>query len=517
MRAILVATGESPEMTAFRDQWPTALLPLLDRPWIQHVVEQLAAQGFTELDIVLSHLPGQVRALLGDGRRWGVTIRCHLASDAARPFRAIRALGLPNGDEPVLLAWADRIPTTRPADDRPVDGRPLLYCREGVWTGWAWVPCPELGQIPPDADEAEVAAQLLDAPGARTVEVAGMLDATSCDGLLAAQRAAMAGFVPGLMLDAREVEPGVWLSRNVSIHPTARIAPPVYLGEDCQIGEGVQFGPGAVLGRGCVVDSRCTIAEAIIFPSSYVGRGLELVDAIVDRNRLVHARLGAAVAIDDDFLLGNLSDGRFHRLATDIVSRLSASVLLAMAAPILLATACVVKLTRRGPALIAREVVRLPATTEPSRWRTFRLLSFDAAPRSGPADILLRVLPGLINVVRGDLRVVGLPPRSSDEIRNMADDSRVLYLHSKAGLITEALATLAGSPTADEIDTVSACHVASAGTRHDAGLVLKYLRRVLSGGALPRDAVQRPHDGVAPARGSFSAAKRRGIPVPLES
>jgi len=47
--------------------------------------------------------------------------------------------------------------------------------------------------------------------------------------------------------------------------------------------------------------------------------------------------------------------------------------------------------------------------------------------------------------------------------------------------------------------------------------VLKYLRRVLSGGALPRDAVQRPHDGVAPARGSFSAAKRRGIPVPLES
>ena len=84
MRAILVATGEAPDLAAFRAHWPAPMLPLADRPWIQHVVESLASRGFTEFDVILSHFPGQVRALLGDGGRWGITTRCHLARDAAR-------------------------------------------------------------------------------------------------------------------------------------------------------------------------------------------------------------------------------------------------------------------------------------------------------------------------------------------------------------------------------------------------------------------------------------------------
>ena len=454
---------------------------------------------------------------MGDGRRWGVTIRCHLASDANRPFRAIRALGPPTGDETVLIAWADRIPTARPVDDRLTTGGPLLYRHDGHWAGWAWVPGPSLGRIPPDADEAGVGLWLLDQAGAATVEVEGLLRATSYTGLLTAQRDAMSGLMPGLLLGAREIETGVRVSRNVSIHPTAQITPPVYIGEDCQIGEGVQLGPEAVVGRGCVIDSGCTIIRALILPSSYVGRGLELVDAIVDRNRLVHTRLGAVVVVDDDYLLGSLSGGRLRRFASNFLSRLSAVSMLAMAAPVLLATACFVKLTRRGPAMLGREVVRLPTTTEPSRMRTFRLLSFAPTTKGGPADVLLRVLPGLINVARGDLQLVGLPPRSAVEIRNMPDDLRALYLRSKAGLITEALATLAGSPTADEIDTASACHVATAGPFHDAGLLLKYLLRVLGGRALPRDAVRQADDVDTAPGGSFDAALRLTIRVPVES
>ena len=52
MNAVVIATRKAPEMDRLAERYPAALLPLFDRPFIQHVVEYLAGQG--DLRLVLA-------------------------------------------------------------------------------------------------------------------------------------------------------------------------------------------------------------------------------------------------------------------------------------------------------------------------------------------------------------------------------------------------------------------------------------------------------------------------------
>src|SRR5262249_54053165 len=131
--------------------------------------------------------------------------------------------------------------------------------------------------------------------------------------LLASPHAVLAKMVSGLLLGCQEADPGVWLSRNVRLHPPVQFFPPAFIRGDCDIGPGVRLGPDAVLGKDCVLDGHCTVTNSVVFPGSYVGEGLELADVIVDKNRLISVRLGGAVAVSDNFILGSMSERHLSR------------------------------------------------------------------------------------------------------------------------------------------------------------------------------------------------------------
>src|SRR5437879_4267196 len=113
MRVILIATGQANGLAPLDEHYPAPLLPLLDRPFLQHVVEYVAQQGVTRFDFVLSQHPERFEDLLGDGTRWGCRFTFHLAGDALRPYRALQTLDLGPDGEPVLLGHADRLPPVR--------------------------------------------------------------------------------------------------------------------------------------------------------------------------------------------------------------------------------------------------------------------------------------------------------------------------------------------------------------------------------------------------------------------
>src|SRR5262249_59015293 len=129
----IIATGHAPGTAALAERYPAPALPLVDRPFIQHLVEHVAGQGVKQFDFVLSHLPEQIEQHLGDGTRWGCRFTFHLARDAARPYGLLRALDLgPADGEPLLLGHADRLPVlalqTAAAD---AEGNlPVLFCRD---------------------------------------------------------------------------------------------------------------------------------------------------------------------------------------------------------------------------------------------------------------------------------------------------------------------------------------------------------------------------------------------------
>jgi len=64
MTAILIATQKWLQMQRLGERYPSALLPLMDRPFIQHIIETLVSRGCSRFEVVLSHRPEKIEALL---------------------------------------------------------------------------------------------------------------------------------------------------------------------------------------------------------------------------------------------------------------------------------------------------------------------------------------------------------------------------------------------------------------------------------------------------------------------
>lgn len=479
MIAVILALGENRALDPVNRRMAAPMMPLVDRPAIQHLVELLAASGILEFRFLLSHLPGQAEDYLGDGTRWGCRFTHHLLRDESVIGRALRALSPPSG--PVLLANADRLPVlTGEARAKMEAGAPFMLTHGGEWTGWAlfdagtFSGCAELDSL--EALEGWVARSV--APEDR-METGECLDLRSFGGFLEAHAAALRGVLPGMLFSARQAGEGVWISRNVSLQPTVRLIPPVYVGEDCRIEAGVHLGPNTVVGARSIVDARTAAENTIVFPGTYVGEALELEHAVIDRNTLINARLGSDITIKDAFILGHVSGVRVRRRLLGMVDRIAALILFVLLLPPMLAALLVAR--ARGGGWRSMEVVCLPAERQPALWRKIRLnhLSFSSDPCPPDparrlAHLLGRFAPGLPAVFLGKMSLVGLPSRSAAELMGLGEGWRDLCLAAKGGLISEA--DINGAGDDPDLRYTSDCvYAARASLRHDISILWRYL------------------------------------------
>ena len=74
-KAIILAAGRGERMRPLTDHTPKPLLPVNGKPLIVWHIEALARGGVREIVVNTAWLEDQIVAALGDGARWGVTIR----------------------------------------------------------------------------------------------------------------------------------------------------------------------------------------------------------------------------------------------------------------------------------------------------------------------------------------------------------------------------------------------------------------------------------------------------------
>jgi MurNAc alpha-1-phosphate uridylyltransferase len=75
MKAMILAAGRGERMRPLTDVTPKPLLTVGGKPLIVWHIENLARAGFRELVINHAHLGDRIEAALGDGSRFGVSIR----------------------------------------------------------------------------------------------------------------------------------------------------------------------------------------------------------------------------------------------------------------------------------------------------------------------------------------------------------------------------------------------------------------------------------------------------------
>lgn len=126
MRAMILAAGLGNRMRPLTDSRPKPLLEVGGKPLIQHHVERLAAAGITRLVVNHHHLGHQIEQFLGDGSRFGVSIRY-----SPEPVRLETAGGiikaLPLLEDPCFVVVNGDIWTRFPFETlRPIDGHGCL-------------------------------------------------------------------------------------------------------------------------------------------------------------------------------------------------------------------------------------------------------------------------------------------------------------------------------------------------------------------------------------------------------
>ncbi|WP_300673928.1 NDP-sugar synthase [Desulfoluna sp.] len=491
MKAIIIATKGVDDAPVLSERLGRGMLPVLDRPLLQHMVESLIRWGVTEVSFVLSHRPEKVEAFFGCGQRWGCPFHYHLTRDPEHPYRALAEALSPPRTTPLLLAHEESLPLlgTLETDTKT----PLLLMRGGEthaqWSGWAVLP-PEWSAGVSETTDRQGLEELLIQTGGVKHSLSACLLIKDAATLLIATRELLNLGVPHLMHSAREVEEGIWLSRDVGLHPTAEITPPVYINEACRIGKKAVIGPHTVLGKGCVVDEKTRIKHSVVRSLSYIGKNLSIEACLVDKNCLVNTALGSEVLITDAFIIGDMAEKQLRNSLVRLGSRAMALLLLAAFAPLLLPTLVVLTLFRKGPCRSRLQVVALPPPPHETHWK---MVSFTTCEEAGPDPIswearwwhfFLVFLPGLIPVAQGRLRFVGLGLRTPEALRALPPDWKSLYLSGKGGLITEAMLHFGAYPSEDELYAAETVYTVSSGFRYDLKLFVTYIGQLF--GIVPR-------------------------------
>lgn len=482
MRAVIVATGFPSGLDALGTQWPSPMLPVGDRPLVQHVLERLVVAGCTQIDVVLGEAAERIEQHLGDGQRWGARIRYHLTSGFDRAVSTVAAVA--RQGESFLLAQADLLPvidlSSLPENEAVrfvlPDASPG-HTVSADWTGWAWVPGKLAAQMPTHAEWASFETWLR---GGSSVRVA-QPGLTGRDGAawLLSQQTGLTSMAESLHFSAFPSDPGIWIGRNVSLPPDTELIAPVLIGDNSQIGSGVRLGPGAVICPSCVIDDRTTVAESVILEGSYVGRDLDVHGSVINRGKLLNVRLGAAVQVTDAFLLGGISTqkGPAHRSGADAIAGIVARLLLIPVALLVFPLLLIRALMGNWPAARSRPFAVTPAPPD-TPLEEARLTTCLAPGQERTADgwrhFWLVFVPGLSAVLQGKLDVVGPRARTTQELQSLSEDWRNFCLQCRPGLISECF-VIHGPDAEEELEFMSdAMHAATANWRSSLKIAGRY-------------------------------------------
>jgi NDP-sugar pyrophosphorylase family protein len=505
MIGVIVLPGPTSEMHGLDAQRSLSLLPLGDRPMLQHIVESLVSQGITSIELIVGHAPEQVEALLGNGDRWGCSFRYHLEVQPERPYRSLRII-TQTKTEPWVLVHAEHYPCLE-LPSGPVSKAVLFYgtlngrsngssngSNNGhgptptacVWRGTAVFPAGNWSDVFANQTPEELRRhlqQLASSDEATVVSTADWIDASTPGGLLETQTRLLDRRLDGLLISGTERHPGIWISRNVVIHPSVELIAPLYIGPNSRINRGVKLGPNAVISGECIVDTNTTIEHSLVIAGSYIGEGLELNKAVVDRNLLINVQLDTSVDILESFLLGGLKQQHRQSWFGRGLQAILALALALLFLPISLLSILYFALARRL-SYASVQMVQLPTHQNTMSARTYPLpcLGADAWSTFRPAGwgaFLRQFLPGLFAVASGRLSFVGLPPRTVAEIEKLSDEWRSMYLDGKAGLITEACIASTDPDDETQLYIADAYYAARQSLLYDLKLASKYFLRLI--------------------------------------
>lgn len=469
-RAILfVAKNEAtPQATPLG--LPAVLLPLHGRPTLQRAIERLVRWGCKDIAVVIGDHATEVKSFLGNGERWGCQLSYHYIAAQQTLVHLARSLKvIPTAN--YWLADAASIPAEAlPVDDVPVaTGHPLCWSDDSVrrWTGWGYFSGAWLLTQKTMLSHTLLENQVLSDERLATRDVSPPLVVTTARQFLACNRRLLG------TIDSDAPTGG----RGARIHRTARLIPPVYLGDRVTIESGAVIGPNVAIESGCVIDKNTHLSETCVMPDTYVGEQLDLHGVIACGGLLANTVLDTVAEITDPSLLAGLvqSGPAVSRQQRFLAGALQIGLL-----PLFGLIRWRTRHARHAPVT----PVAIPRPRHDHGGPGWMQINFDLpdsrhsdAPACWTTHFCRTFFPALREVRRGNLQFIGPTLRSLQEVRALPPEWQRVYAGSCSGLLNEALLNGAGGCNTEEHFASDAL---STNLQGGSAATLGFLRRYLT-------------------------------------
>ena len=346
MKAVIMAGGEGTRLRPLTSNQPKPMLPLANRPMMEHIVRLLKEHGFDEIVVTLAFLPQAIRTYFGDGSEFGVRMVyateetplgtagsvLNARQELTERFLVISGDVLTDFDLSEIVRFHDEKKAVATiglkAMENPLefgivitrdDGSIERFLEKPTWgqvfsdtinTG-IYVLEPEIFDAIPAGEPVDFSADVFPelladgAPLFGCVNEGYWEDVGNLEAYVRAHRDVLDGKViidvPGFRLSE-----GVWLGEGAEIDPDAKIDGPAVIGDYCKVEAGAQLHEYSVLGSNVVVRDETFIERSVVHDNAYLGNGVRLRGCVIGRSSDLRqgARCEEGVVLGDDCFVG---------------------------------------------------------------------------------------------------------------------------------------------------------------------------------------------------------------------
>ena len=346
LQAVIMAGGEGSRLRPLTSNVPKPMLPVANRPLMEHIIELLRRHGITDIVATVQFLSSVIRNYFGDGSDLGVSLS--YATEEVPLGTAGSVMGaqdLLNGTFVVVSGDAltdidlsavvashrakgavATLVLKRMSDPLEFgivmtddDGRIERFLEKPSWgqvfsdtinTG-IYVLEPDIFDLIPADQPFDFSSELFPMMLDKGLPLFGYVtdsywtDVGNTDAYLQAQQDALAGKV-AVGIPGFELRPSVWIGEDVEVDPTARLEGPLLIGDNCQIGPGARVGPSAVIGTNSIVGDDAVVSNGVMMERARVGPYARIIGGILGRGATLDrgAVLEEAAVLGDEVAVG---------------------------------------------------------------------------------------------------------------------------------------------------------------------------------------------------------------------
>jgi mannose-1-phosphate guanylyltransferase len=353
MKAVILVGGLGTRLRPLTCNMPKPMIPVINQPFIEHMLVNLRDQGITEVILAVQYLADRFRDALGDGSRLGIKVHvveepeprgtagavkhvAHLLDSTTFVFngdvftdldlQAMLAFHREKGSKLTIALTPVEDPTAFGLVETNATGHITRFLEKprpdevttNMINAGTYIIEPELFRYIPANQHYMFERGLfphvlsMGDPMYAFPSQAYWTDIGKPQTYLDVHHDILMGKVR-YQMQGTQIAERVWAQGAVKIHPSAQLSGPIVLGEHVTIGAGARVTGPTVIGAGTTIGANATIEYAVIWQDNQIAEEAVLHTCVIGSRNQIAAKthISGGAIIGDDCRIG--SENRLER------------------------------------------------------------------------------------------------------------------------------------------------------------------------------------------------------------